>query len=167
MSGITLYDYSGMLDEAIEAARAAVNPETGEMPDSWAEFLDEIEMERDEKIIHCARVIKSLSAEAEAIGSEIDRLADRRKSLDGEVRRLKDYVLGNLKPGEKVADATAAISTRSTPRVEVDPFVELPEQYVRTKIEKSPDKAAIKDALKSGVEITGCSIQHTISLVVK
>ena len=71
MSGFKLYEIDHMLAEAIAAAAEKIDPETGELPEDWYNFLDAVQYDRDRKCLDVARYIKSLDAEAEAIKADV------------------------------------------------------------------------------------------------
>ena len=59
------------------------------------------------------------------------------------------------------------ISYRKSDSVEVTDIDKLPEEYIKTKIEKNPDKVAIKNAIKDGKEINGAKIVTNYNIQIK
>ena len=59
------------------------------------------------------------------------------------------------------------LSIRDSKSVHISDESLLPEQFIRTKVDKSPDKAAIKEALDSWQEVPWAVIQINSSLQLK
>ena len=157
------------ISDAIERVLAEyVDPETGEITDEGIEQLEKLELDRKEKALAVAAYLKGERAEAEAIGAEVKRLAQRQKTHERRAQRLEDYLAwAGVVPGEKLEDARSAISWRKSTRVLVENVEALPEEFVRTKVEKSPDKVALKKALQSGREVNGAALDMRNNLVVR
>ena len=51
--------------------------------------------------------------------------------------------------------------------MEIVDFDKLPEEYIKTKIEKNPDKVAIKNAIKNGENINGAKIVTNYNIQIK
>ncbi len=105
--------------------------------------------------------IEALKAEATRMKEKADREA---KSLD----RLEDYILSMLKrSGEaKLTTGTFTVGTRISNSVWVSEDFNVPE-YMRTTTTTAPDKIAIKEALKNGVNIPGAAITTKENLAIK
>jgi hypothetical protein len=148
MTKFHLYEISTFLQDAIDAADSVIDHETGIIPDDWAKFLDDVQGERDKKLLDCGRYEKSLIAEADAIRAEEKNLAARRHILENKAERFKTYMALALKPGEKLSDANTVLTWRKSTRLEIVDEAKVPEQF--WKIERSIIKSELKDALKTG-----------------
>ena len=141
----------------IEAAiMDCIDEETGEVVDD--EKLEALEMERDAKISNIACWIKDLRAEAAAIKAEKDNLEGRMKAKNNLADKLSLF-LQNFLNGAKFEDSRCAISYRKSEATEIAEGLDLntlPE-YCK-KITIAANKTAIKDALKQGEKIEGCSL---------
>lgn len=141
----------------IEAAiMDCIDEETGEVVD--VEKLEALEMERDAKISNIACWIKDLRAEAAAIKAEKDNLEGRMKAKNNLADKLSLF-LQNFLNGAKFEDSRCAISYRKSEATEIAEGLDLntlPE-YCK-KITIAANKTAIKDALKQGEKIEGCSL---------
>jgi hypothetical protein len=164
MSDFRLYEISELLEAALAQCREYAEKDEGVIPDDWAKFLDEIEMERDKKVLDVGRYIKTIRAKAEAIKAEKQSLAGRQSSLEHEAERLEGYIAHNIKPGERVQDNNTVLSWRRSTMVVIDNPDNVPDEYC--KIERIPQKTAIKEALKSG-EVFGARIVENINLQIK
>lgn len=157
---MTLYE----IDEAIMGC-ITVDEETGEaIVDE--ERLAELQMERDEKVEGVACWVKNLAAENAAIAVEQKALADRKKKNEAKIDRLKDFLALALQ-GQKFSSGKCAVSFRKSEAVEIDKDAVIPEAYMTVKVEQSPDKTALKAALKGGENIPGVTLAEHINATVK
>lgn len=106
--------------------------------------------------------------------AQAKRLEEHAKRENAVVTRLQEYlikVLTTLHPDEtKFSFDTHELTSRMTPpALQIDedlvPEKDLPSEYVRTIYEA--DKAAIKEALKAGKQVPGCSLTSRRSWTVK
>jgi len=114
-------------------------------------------------------VITQLEADAEACAKEIARLtaskARSAKQAEALSDRLRDSLLA--RGGDPVAVGTWRLSLRKSEAVEISEHAEVPERYTTTKTTITPDKKALKDAIKGGAYVDGVSIVTRHSLQVK
>ena len=59
------------------------------------------------------------------------------------------------------------ISYRKSDSVEITNFDLLPSKYIKKKVEESPDKVAIKDAIKNGKDVSGAKITTNYNIQIK
>ena len=157
------------LYEIDNAIMECIDFETGEIIDT--EKLDELQMERDAKIEGVACWIKDLKAEAEAIKAEKLALADRQRVAENKAESLKKWLAYALQ-GEKFKTARCAITFRKSESVEVTP--EGLENLMRgckdellTYKAPEPNKTAIKQALKDGLNVAGVQLVQNVSTIIK
>lgn len=123
--------------------------ETGEVVDAelLADVLADTTADYEEKIESCAKVIKNLSADVDAIKAEEKRLATRRKGLENNVDALKGRMFDSMKvTGKtKIKGSVFTISIQANggkiPVIVDVPTEKLPDELVR--IEEKPDLDAI------------------------
>lgn len=151
------------LYEINEQIEACIDAETGEIIDESK--LNELVMERNEKIENVALWIKDLKAEAEAYKAEKQAFADRQRIAENKLESLKNWLAGVL-AGEKFKTTKVAVSFRRTKRVEVADIFALDENYVKYS-EPTADKAAIKKAIEAGETVKGAELVESLSLSVK
>lgn len=130
--------------------------------------LGELELERNAKLEAVACFIKGLEADAEAIRAEEKALAERRRVKEAKAERLRDYLAGSMqKFGDtKLETARVSLSFRKSEAVEIVSAVELPEAYWK-QAAPTPDKTAIKKALKSGIDVAGAELVERQNLQIK
>ena len=165
MSGLNLFELNAMLTEALQVAENLLDHETGEIPESWATFLDDVQMERDAKILGCAALYKSWSREADAIRTEEKSLAARRYSLEARGERIKGWMVQNMAAGEKLSDARCALAWRKSTSTEVYDAALVPAEYTRTEV--IVEKMAVGDALKAGAVVPGARLVENQNLQIK
>lgn len=119
-----------------------------------------IQEDFEEKAEKVAAFIRELEADEQGLKSEIDRLSERKMVVSSKIDSLKEYLRHNMVAANIPSIKGKLFSiTIGKPSAVLDIFVQpedLPEQYRIVKV--SADSAAIKSALKSGVEIKGCAI---------
>ena len=152
------------LYEIDQAILACVDFETGEVIDQ--EQLDNLLMERSDKIESVALWVKNLESDAAAYKAEKEAFAEREKKATEKAKRLKDW-LARVCEGEKFSTAKCAVSFRRSESVEIVDANEIPDEYLRTKTTTEPDKVAIKEAMKSGMVISGCQLVSKLSTSIK
>ena len=153
---MTLYE----IDQAI---MNCLDSETGEIID--AELLDNLQMERTEKIENVACWIKELKAEAEALKAEKLAFAERQRVAENKAESLKNW-LAYVLNGEKFKTTRASITFRATDKVEITDIMQLDENFLRYK-EPEADKTAIKEAIKAGQEVAGATLVSSTSVIIK
>lgn len=153
---MTLYE----IDQAITNC---LDSETGEIID--AELLDNLQMERNEKIENVACWIKELKAEAEALKAEKLAFAERQKVAENKAESLKNW-LAYVLNGEKFKTTRASVTFRATDKVEITDIMQLDESFLRYK-EPEADKIAIKEAIKAGQEVAGATLVSSTSVIIK
>lgn len=153
----SLYD----IDQAI---MECIDWESGEILDS--ERLDALQMERASKIEGVACWIKNLSADALAYKAEKEAFAEREKKALKKVEDLKAWLAGAL-GGEKFSTWRCAVSFRKSEAVEIEDESLLPPELKTEKITYTPNKTAIKEAIKAGQEISGARLVERLNASIK
>ena len=153
---MTLYEIDQKLLDCIDL-------ETGEILNE--ERLNELQMERNEKLEKVALWIKELNAEADALKAEKQAFADRQKAAENKAESLKKWLADAL-AGEKFKTTKVMVSFRKTKSVEVADIFALDENYVKYS-EPTADKAAIKNAIEAGEIVKGAQLVEGTSISIK
>lgn len=130
-----------------------VDPETGEIED--IERLEELELERDEKIDNVACWIKDLKHENTALTAEKKALTDRITHNKNLIERLEGYLADAL-DGQKFKSNRCTIGWRKSDQLVVEDGAAVPEEYLKMTVDI--DKAGLKKAVKGGLELEGVSL---------
>ena len=139
-----------------------VDEETGEILN--ADELDKLDLARDEKVENICLMIKNLKADATAYKAEKDSFAEKEQRAKKEADRWADY-LQRMLDGATFKSTRASVVYRKSEKVECD-ITLVPDDYLRYK-DPEPDKTKIKNAIKSGVAVNGCSLVESISMQIK
>jgi len=152
--------------EALELASAL---EEGELTPELETALAINQNELQEKAINYGYVVKSLEGDISAIDEEIKRLQALKKAKNNAIDRMKESVSNamQLYGMEKLTSPTLSLSLRKSESVDVDLTEALPNDFKITKVTVTPDKIAIKQALKQGENITGATLKINYNLQIK
>ena len=165
----SLHDINARLRILLENGydETCIDMETGEFDaDRVASLIEELSLAREEKIDGIALYIEELGVIAAALKAKADELTKRAKVMENKAERLKDY-LSVMLNGEKYESTSCKISFRKTTSVVVVDEYALPAEYFTEKIERKPDKTAIKDAIKGGTVIPGAVLVEKNNIHIK
>ena len=162
-----LYEIGADLRRVIEGGMI-IDEDTGEI--MWDKTnIEELEAKFDDKLEACALYVKNLEAEAAAIATEEKALASRRKQAEKKAVSLKDYIAYCLKDKKdcKFSTARVALSFRKSQSIVIEDETKLAKRWFARKVVLTPDKIAIKEALKSGSRVKGAQIVQNEKLQIK
>lgn len=159
----TLWEINEQIDMLTEQL---VDEETGEINEEVMEQLEQLSIDRDEKIEACGIVMKQLASEVEAINAEIKSLKARANAKAKRHDRIAEYVNQTLQ-GEKFETAKVAFSYRKSQSVDVVNEEIVPDEWCRFETTRKPLKSEIKKALKGGKQIPGCVLVESMNLQIK
>jgi hypothetical protein len=156
------------IDEQLESLLAGgfLDEETGEVLIDM-QALESLQIARDKKIEGVIKWYKGLVAEAEAFKSEINALAIRKKSIENKAESLKNWLDFVHENKSKVSYGTCSLSWRDSVSVKILSLSELPTKYIVETITESPDKVAIKEALKNGEVLAGAELETKQNIQIK
>ena len=170
--GMTLYDIDAQIAALDGAAEddMLIDAETGELI-SVAQALDALRMEREAKLENVACWVKNLSAEADAIREEENRLIKRRKAAETKAANLKAWLLAAMTredgTTDKLKTGRVAVSVKRNPPSTVVDDALLPSTYKVAKITYQANKELIKRELLAGGEVPGAHLEYGRSVIIK
>lgn len=170
--GMTLYDIDAQIAALDGAAEddMLIDEETGELI-SVSQALDALRMEREEKLENVACWVKNLSAEADAIREEENRLIKRRKAAETKAANLKSWLLAAMTredgTTDKLKTGRVMVSVKRNPPSTVVDEALLPSTYKVAKITYQANKELIKRELLSGGEVPGAHLEYGRSVIIK
>ncbi len=148
-------DYEDLLDELEETG--------GELTPEMESRLESLEEALPAKVENCCMVIRTLETEAVAITAELDRLKRAVAVRENGVKRLRDYLKGNLERMEtpKVKTPLFSVSVqKSPPSIRwLGPVEELPERFKRVRVELDA-KAALAEFKDGGQLCAGFEVER-------
>jgi len=110
---LNLHEINLQIEELIEEN---VNEETGEMTEDVALMLDQLEMNRDEKVLNCARYVNEHKSASNGIAEQIKRMQARKKVHDNHAIYLSGWIESNCHSTEKFEAADLKVSFRKSTR---------------------------------------------------
>jgi len=121
------------------------------------------------KGINYAYVIKQLEADCEAIDLEVKRLNALKKVRSNAAERLKANISSAmlLFEVEEIKTPLIKLNFRNSESVEITNEAQLAEKFITTKTVITPDKKAIKEAIKAGEFVEGATISYNKNLQIK
>ena len=141
-----------------------IDLETGEVIDP--DRLEELQMERSQKIENVVLWIKNLESDALAIKAEKDALADREAKCKKKVEQLKEW-LGKALEGQKFSTAKCEVGFRKSTKLEVLDATCIPKEFMVETVNVKPDANKIKELLKAGKEVSGCRLIENQNVQIK
>ena len=162
-----LYEINHDIENLINSV---TDPETGEVVDLDA--LDDLLLEREQKLENVALYCKDIHAEWVAVSHEIMTLQQRAEKLENTEAGLK-YYLSKALDGQKFSTPKCDVSFRKSESVQVDDeFVAWAKEnfaidFVTHKETDAPDRMKIKKFLKDGGTLEHCRIIEKQNIQVK
>ena len=161
----TIYDLTGAWLDLYDMAD---DPDMD--ADVWFDTIEGLEGEIEDKADGYARVITQLNADMAAIKTEEDRLYNRRKTIENRINNMKSRLQSMMELTGKTKFKTPLFSfgiQNNPASVVIDDEKMIPGDFLIPQAPKI-DKAAIKDALKAGVDMTGIAhLAQTQSLRIR
>ena len=147
----TIYE---LTSDYLNLLELAEDPDIEE--DVFRDTLEGIEGALEDKADNYAKCMRMLEADAKGIKAEEERLAKRRKTIEGNVSRMKSALQYAMEATGKTKFKTQLFSfnVQNNPASVVmdEPDIEnIPERFLKYK-DPEIDRKAIKDAIKAGDE---------------
>lgn len=138
--------------------------EEGDLNAALENIDDEIETKAD----NIAKVLRDFDGDIEALKSEEERLAKKRKAIENRQKQLKEYLQNAMLVLDKRKFKTDLFSfniQRNAPSLKILDESKIPEDYY--KIEKKLNKNDLKEAVKSGLFTDAAELVQTESLRIR
>lgn len=166
---MSLYSLTDECRSLYDALMASVDEETGEVDISLVNALAERQEAWEEKAVAVACVYRSLDEDAARVGREIERLTAMKKRLERERDRVKEGLSAAFTAlgVEKVKGMYADISFRASEQTIIDNADAVPEEYMTVKTTYTPNKTAIREAIKAGKEVPGAHLEQRKNIQIK
>ncbi len=120
-----------------------------------------------EKVVGYCQMTYALNADIEMFKNEIDRLEKKKKSCENKVKWLKGQLLNfyNANGAKEIKAGTFKVTARQSEYVDIPDESKIPKEYLAVKA--APDKTAIRNALKNGIEVPGATLLKRESVQIK
>ena len=142
--------------------------ENGEDNEELAAVLNSLDEEIEDKAENIAKLIKNYEADIEAFKTEEKRIAERRRTLENDVKRLKKYLFNNMKLTGKTKFKKGTFSfniAKNPASVEIVNQDIIPMDY-RELVEVINKKDILQD-LKNGKDVQGAILKQGESLRIR
>ena len=127
-------------------------------PQTLADTLEAVEGELEIKAENYAKVMKNLEGDISAIKAEIERLSDKKKALENNIKNMKAALQGAMEITGKIKFKTELFSfgiQKNVPSVVIDTDVNnLPPEFLKFR-DPEVNKTAIKEAILNGEDLVG------------
>lgn len=134
---------------------------TPEEEEAILERMDELLEGKKEKLINFRHAILNYDRTAEAFKEEAKRLAEESARYKKKSEKLMSFVMRCLNENEALSIEGKGFKWSTSKAVVLTGSVEdLPEEYIRVKVIKEPDKIGLRDALmKKDADIKGAKLE--------
>lgn len=145
------------------------------MIEAYATSLECIEIDFKEKAEAIGCYVKELQIEANALKEQEQIFKQRREQKERTINSLKEYILKEMKTVNvpKIDRPQAFISIRNNPEsvqiINEKAYTQWALKNNKDLLKFKPEisKTNIKNAIKNGAEIPYCSLDRTLSLIIK
>lgn len=144
--------------------------ESGEFDqEAIQEAIEMIDDTAEDKAESYGLVMKNLESNVLGLEAEIERLTNLKKSVQSNIDFMKNNLSELLIAAKKEKFKTEhfSFSFRKSESVNITSADEIPNDYIKVKVTESPDKTAIKKAIKAGEKVPGAEIVSKKNLQIK
>lgn len=141
-------------------------------PQTLADTMEGIEGELEDKADNYARVMKNMEADLNGIKAEIERLSTRKKTIENNIKRMKEALQFSMETTGKTKFKTELFSfgiRKNAPAVVMDePYIEnVPERFLKYS-DPTINRIAIKEAIQNGEDLEGLAhLEQSTSLSIR
>lgn len=156
MTNISLFDAAQQVRDAI----SQIDPETGEMTDAYSDSRELFQ----NKAMACVAYAKDEAATIEAAEGMLKQMADKVKARKERLERFKRYMADCMKATgihevkHDLGLFGAKLHIDRDESVELEADAVFPESLCNDPKPPTPNKTAIKSAIKAGEAVAGASI---------
>ena len=136
---------------------------------TFNDTLETVNYVIEEKADNYAKIMKNIDSDIAGIKAEEKRLADKRKSLEGRKKGLKNNLEHSMKVLGKTKFKTQLFSFRiqkNPAKLVIDYEDKIPQEFY-IKQEPKLDNSALKEAIKNGLKIEGVGLIQGEGLRIK
>lgn len=127
-------------------------------PQTLADTLEAVEGALEVKAENYAKIIKNLEGDIAAIKSEVDRLSEKKRTIENNIKNMKATLQGSMEITGKTRFKTGLFSfgiQKNAPSVVVDTNINnLPPEFLKFR-EPEVNKTKLKEAIMNGENLEG------------
>lgn len=164
MSALPTFDH---IEEELSAMLSIPEEElTEEQKLKLEAYLDELGQQEADKIDRFCQFVRIETERAEAIKAESERLARKAQTAQNRLDYIRARYLTIMQQHglRKVSGKVYTASVRESQAVAIEDQNAIPAEFWKIKEERTPDKMMIKNCIKAGQVVPGCSLIPTYSL---
>lgn len=141
-------------------------------PQTLADTMEGVEGELEIKAENYARVMKNLEGDVAALKAEETRLSEKRKTIENNIKRMKQTLQSMMTITGKTKFKTELFSfgiQKNAPSVIIDAsdINNIPPDFLKFK-DPEVDKTKIKEAIQGGADLSGIAhLEQTESLRIR
>lgn len=164
---MTLYEIT---NDYMQLMQMMEDPEMD--PQTLSDTMEGIEGELEVKAESYAKVMKNLEADVVGIKAEIDRLSERKKTIEANIKKMKEALQIAMETTGKTKFKTELFSfgiRKNAPAVVMDePYIEnVPERFLKYS-DPTINRSAIKEAIQKGENLEGLAhLEQSTSLSIR
>ena len=164
---MTLYEIT---NDYMQLMQMMEDPEMD--PQTLSDTMEGIEGELEVKAESYAKVMKNLEADVAGIKAEIDRLSERKKTIENNIKKMKETLQFAMETTGKTKFKTELFSfgiRKNAPAVVMDePYIEnVPERFLKYS-DPTINRTAIKEAIQNGEDLEGLAhLEQSSSLSIR
>lgn len=167
MNNLSLYQLS---NNYLEALDFLTDPETDLPAEVINDTLESLGGELEDKAVNVAKFLRNMEAAAEAIKAAEADMAKRRKTLESRAKWLKDYLKGNMEACgiSKIECPYFKIAIQKNPAaINILDESAIPDHFKEQVVTWRINKAAIKETIKAGKEVSGAELVNGTRLAIR
>ena len=167
MSALPTFDH---IEEELSAMLSIPDDElTEEQKLDLEQYLDELAGQEADKIDRFCQFVRIETERAEAIKAESKRLARKAQTAQSRIDYIKNRYLSIMQQHgvRKISGKVYTASVRESQAVAIEDQAVIPAEFWKIKEERSVDKAMVKNHIKAGQMVPGCSLVPTYSLLTR
>ena len=128
-----------------------------------------IALELKNKSNNIVYAIKNLESNNAAIDAEIERLQALKKRNSSNIDKVKSNILWFMQQNniDTIKSDLATFGKRKSESTDIENLELIPQEFITIKQTFTPDKTAIKKAIKEGREVAGAKVVINYSLQIK
>ena len=153
--------YVSIINQVIEA--------DGELSEELIQAIEINETDLKEKAVNYGYAIRMFEFDNTIVDEEIKRLQEIKKKNNKKAEWLERTISNAMQQFgiEKVESPTLKLSFRKSESTEVINEAQIDDKFMTIKTTKTPNKTAIKDAIKSGEVVEGAVLVTNFNLQIK
>ncbi len=153
--------YAAIINQVIEAE--------GELSEELIQAIEINETDLKEKAVNYGYAIRMFEFDNTIVDEEIKRLQEIKKRNNKKAEWLERTISNAMQQFgiEKVESPTLKLSFRKSESTEVINEAQIDDKFMTIKTTKTPNKTAIKEAIKSGEVVYGAVLVTNMNLQIK